>query len=188
VISRAVVQVALAVSLLALGAASCVSIPDVNRTTTILTPDYDTFAGDKNNAGVHSFLEHRCGTLDCHGQVGRPFRLFSQDGLRAVNDGGLIVSGDNIPDTPGEIYSNYVSAIGLQPEEMSRVVAGDDPVTDLLLITKPTALETHKGGEVITVGDVSYRCLTTWLTLTPKASAADRATNEADCNAAAMIP
>ncbi len=157
--------------------ASCASIPDTTRVTTVLTPDYASFAGDATNAGVHTFLENRCGTLDCHGQVGRAFRLFSRYGLRP-GDSGLVTGGQ--PDTIEEIYSNYVSAVGLQPEELSRVVAGDDPPTDLLLVTKPTAMETHKGGAVISVGDDAYTCLTSWLS--------ERTANAAACNAAAMVP
>jgi hypothetical protein len=186
VIARALSRVALGTALVVAGSGSCAPVPDNTRVTTILTPDYDAFAGNAMNAGVHTFLERRCGTLDCHGQVGRPFRLFSQNGLRANNDSG-VVSGDQ-PDTPQEVYSNYLSAVGLQPEEMSRVVAGDDPVTDLLLVTKPTAMETHKGGQVISVGDTSYVCLTGWLMLLPEANAGERAALAAVCNQAAMVP
>lgn len=184
--SKAASRVVAALALVAFGAVSCVSIPDTSRTTDVVTPDYKTFAGDAKNSGVHAFLEHRCGTLDCHGQVGRAFRLFGQNGLRANNDAG-IVNGDQ-PDTQQEIYSNYLAAIGLQPEETSRVVAGDDRVTDLLLVTKPTAMETHKGGQVISVGDVSYVCLTSWLTLLPEANATDRQMVADACNQAAMVP
>jgi hypothetical protein len=176
--------VSLAVVAAAVG--SCAPTPDTSQMTTITTPDYLAWEGSKTNPGVHTFLEKRCGTLDCHGQVGRPFRLFSQDGLRATNDSG-IVSGVQ-PDTPSEIYSNYLAAIGLQPEEMSRVVSGQDPPTELLLVTKPTMMETHKGGQVIVPGDVSYRCLTTWLTFNEPVTAEERQTNEADCVAAAAIP
>lgn len=175
----------------ALAGGSCAPTPDTMGVTTIFAPDYGPFEGGSTdggatNAGVHSFLERRCGTLDCHGQVGRPFRLFSMNGLRAANDSGIVVGLQ--PDTPDEIYSNYLSAIGLQPEETSRVVSGEDPVTDLLLVTKPTALETHKGGQVISIGDVSYVCLTTWLTLRRSGTAAERQVNIDACNQAAMVP
>jgi len=182
--------VALAAGLVALGtlgAVSCAATPDTDAETVILTPDYATFAGSGMNLGVHTFLEHRCGTLDCHGQVGRPFRLFSQNGLRAANDAGIESGGG--PDTPGEVYSNYLSAIGLQPELMSQVVAGDLPLsqieTTLLLVAKPLDLQVHKGGQQISVGDVSFDCLTGWLTLLPKANA--DAVNTA-CNKAGVIP
>ena len=185
-ISRTFSRAVLAATLVAFGSGSCASIPETTRVTTVLTPDYEAFAGNATNLGVHTFLERRCGTLDCHGQVGRPFRLFSQRGLRATNDAG-IVSGLS-PDTPQEVYSNYLAAVGLQPEEMSRVVGGDDPVTDLLLVTKPTAMESHKGGQVISVGDVSYVCLTGWLMLLPQANASQRQALATVCNQAAMVP
>ncbi len=175
----------------AVAGGSCAPTPDTMAVTTIFAPDYGPFEGGTpdggaTNAGVHTFLERRCGTLDCHGQVGRPFRLFSMNGLRAANDSGIVVGLQ--PDTPDEIYSNYLSAVGLQPEETSRVVSGEDPVTDLLLVTKPTALETHKGGQVISIGDVSYVCLTTWLTLRRSGTAAERQVNIDACNQAAMVP
>jgi hypothetical protein len=169
--------------------ASCAPTPDTTAATTILTPDFNEFAGSTSDAatdpGVHVFLERRCGTLDCHGQVGRPFRLFSQDGLRPA-DAGLVSGG--APDTPAEVYSNYLSAIGLQPEETSRVVAGDDPPTDLLLVIKPTGLATHKGGTVFNVNDVSYDCLTGWLTSNSPPTAMQRQTVAMNCAAAALIP
>ena len=179
--------VALAASFVVFGLGSCAATPDTSQETVILTPDYETFAGKGKDVGVHIFLERRCGTLDCHGQVGRPFRLFSQYGLRASFDGGVdagYVTGGE-PDTAQEIYSNYLAAIGLQPEETSRVVAGDDPPTDLLLVAKPLDLQVHKGGQQISMGDVSYKCLTLWLTLEPHAS---RDAVNAACNAAALIP
>jgi hypothetical protein len=184
---RTLSLVAVAAGVVALGAVSCAATPDVSQETVILTPDYATFAGSGMNVGVHTFLEHRCGTLDCHGQVGRPFRLFSQDGLRAANDAGIESGG--APDTPGEVYANYLSAIGLQPELISQIVAGDVPLSqiddDLLLVAKPLDLQVHKGGQQISVGDVSYDCLTGWLTLLPHQGAG--AVN-ASCNKAGVIP
>jgi hypothetical protein len=174
----------------AVGVGSCAPAPDTSQLTKITTPDYLAWEGKgtTDNPGVHTFLEKRCGTLDCHGQLGRPFRLFSQNGLRAVSDAGDVSGG--APDTADEIYTNYLSAIGLQPEEMSRVVSGDDPPTDLLLVAKPTEYmgTTHKGGQVINVGDVSYNCLVTWLTFTEPVTAEERATDAMYCAAAAAIP
>jgi hypothetical protein len=161
---------------------SCSPTPDTTAATTLLTPDFGEFAGSTTDAstdpGVHTYLEKRCGTLDCHGQVGRPFRLFSQDGLRAA-DAGLI-SGVQ-PDTPSEVYSNYLSAVGLQPEEMSQVVAGDAPPTDLLLVQKPTGMVTHKGGTVIAVGDPAYNCLVDWLSSNSPPTSAQRQTDATAC-------
>jgi len=161
---------------------SCASIPDSARYSELdpgaTLPDYTKFAGSgATNAGVHVFLEKQCGTLDCHGQVGRPFRLFGQFGLRAANDAGLIAGGG--PDSPSEVYANYVALVGLQPEETARVVVGLDPPTSLLVVAKPRGLESHKGGIRFNEGDDEDVCLTGWLS------------NQFDpqtCNNAAQLP
>jgi hypothetical protein len=139
----------------------CAATPDTRSNTAILAPDFNEFAGDASNPGVHAFLERRCGTLDCHGQTGHAFRLYGSGGLRLANDAGL-VSGEG-PDTPEEILANYQSLVGLQPEEMSRVVAGLDPPIDLLVVAKPLGLQTHKGGQELATGDSGDACLESWL-------------------------
>ncbi|HXN34286.1 MAG TPA: hypothetical protein VN894_20635 [Polyangiaceae bacterium] len=126
---------------------------------TITTPDFSAFA--TNAGGVHTFLERRCGTLDCHGQTGRPFRLFSMGGLRLPNDAGLL-SGMGA-DSAMEIYANYQSLVGLQPELTTAVVDGSEPPTVLLVVAKPLALQTHKGGPVLARGDSGDLCLESWL-------------------------
>ena len=35
---------------------------------------------------VSPVLEKRCGTLDCHGQLGRPLKFYSQNGLRLFTE------------------------------------------------------------------------------------------------------
>jgi hypothetical protein len=125
----------------------------------IKAPDFAQFADD--TMGVHRFLERRCGTLDCHGQTGRPFRLFSMGGLRLLNDSG-VVSGLGA-DSPEEVYANYQALVGLQPEETSKVVSGLEPPTTLLVLAKPLALQTHKGGAELAPGDPGDLCLESWL-------------------------
>lgn len=148
-------------AVLAFAASHCATTPDATADVQVSAPDFNEFVGDANNPGVHAFLERRCGTLDCHGQVGRAFRLYSAGGLRMPNDAGLISGGG--PDTPAELLANYQSLIGLQPEEMSRVVAHDDPPTSLLVVAKPLALQTHKGGQALATGDSGDACLESWL-------------------------
>ena len=122
----------------------------------IVAPDQGEFTT------VSPVFEQRCGTLDCHGQVGRPLRIYSGLGLRLPNDAG---------DLPGmgattmdEIADNYFSVIGLEPEEMSRVVAYEDPPRTLLILAKPLLLEAHKGGQQIAPsGDPAEACITSWL-------------------------
>lgn len=165
------------VASLAAGALSffaCASVPDETRYTQILAPDPAQF-----QAGVSFFLERRCGTLDCHGQPGRPLRIYGARGLRKQNDASLTpISGDTSIE---EIAANYRSVIGLEPEAMSRVVAADGQLPErLLIIRKPIDIgeggERHKGGPVISRGSDGYLCLTSWLS---------NRTNVAKCTAAA---
>ena len=83
--------------------------------------------------------------------------------MRLPNDAG------NTPGTsattPDEIAANYSPVIGLEPEEMSRVVAGSriTPRT-LLILAKPLMLEAHKGGPAIApTGDPAETCITSWI-------------------------
>ncbi len=148
-------------ALLTLATNGCTATPDPTAEVLVLAPDFGGFAGDANDPGVHAFLERRCGTLDCHGQSGRAFRLYSSGGLRMPNDAGLVSGGG--PDTPEEIRANYQSLVGLQPEETGRVLAHLDPPTALLVVAKPLALQTHKGGQELAVGDTGDACLESWL-------------------------
>lgn len=162
---------------------ACSATPGSPGSVGLVGPAYDQFVGGgANGPGVHVFLENQCGTLDCHGQTGRPLRLYSVDGLRAPNDAGLLTGVG--AETSAELYSNYLATISIQPEEMDRVVSGQDPPTALLLVTKPMGLERHKGGTRILIGDPMYRCLTSWL-LAPSG----QATFDADaCTQAAALP
>jgi hypothetical protein len=145
---------------LVLGGTSCASAPDSHRFTAILQPDYATYA-----ANVDAYVARRCGTLDCHGQPGRAYRLYGFAGFRLLgaDGGGALVTGQQ-PTTPDEVRANYQAAISLEPEEMSRVMAtqGADPNT-LLLLRKPLKLERHKGGPAMSVDDSGYRCVVAWL-------------------------
>jgi len=148
---------------------ACASVPDETRYTRIAQPDATAFQGP-GNLGVSYFLERRCGTLDCHGQVGRALRVYGRDGLRLPNDAGITpLSGDT---TPAEIAANYRAVVALEPEQMSRVVAGGEDPETLLLLKKPLDIKfggvQHKGGPVIAAGhaDPGYQCLTSWLTNT----------------------
>ena len=193
--SRASVYLACVVAMATgLLAASCASVPDPSRYTVIQQPSFTEFggmlAGDTsgNNAGVHTFLENQCGTLDCHGQEGRPFRLYSANGLRAANDAGL-VSGSG-GDTEVEVYANFLSAIGLEPEQMSAVVLGQAIPRTLLLVAKPLGLEHHKGGVRIEENDNTGfdGCLEGWLADTAAVANGQGSTFSASqCMAAAAV-
>jgi hypothetical protein len=140
------------------GCASGLDYPDGGlRVTTILAPDQLQF-----EKSVSPFLERKCASLDCHGQVGRPLRLYSGLALRLpLAEGGVAQPG--VGDTTGEERAaNYRAAIGLEPEQMSRAVAGVVPPRKLLLLQKPLGIG-HKGGPAIAPQSPGETCLTTWI-------------------------
>jgi hypothetical protein len=170
-ISRRLLRTAAAAalaSLASLAGAACIT-PDVTAITEVDAPSYDDFKGAKitaTQAPVSRLLERRCGTLDCHGQVGRPMRIYGQLGLRfadgdAANQPGLQ------PTTETEYEANYQAVIALEPETMTQVYEGNLPPEALMLLRKPLQLERHKGGAVFVTGDDAYTCLRSWLESAP---------------------
>lgn len=153
-----VLVLASASALLTGGTISCASPPDSGRVTEIIQPDYPIY-----RQYVDAYLQRRCGTLDCHGQSGRAYRLYGFAGFRLYNVDAGLVSGQQ-PTTEDEIRANYQAAIALEPEEMSRVIArqGQDP-NSLLLLRKPLKLERHKGGPAMAEDDDGYKCVVAWL-------------------------
>lgn len=140
---------------------------DPNATTELYLPDYDVY-----KTQVHPFLNKQCGTLDCHGQVGRPFRNYGSRGLRLFDKEARLVPGgaDTVEE---EFRASYESIIGLEPEATRRVVAGDQDAFTLLIMRKPAgsapgqdpskAGERHKGGNIGTNGGSALNCLYAWL-------------------------
>jgi hypothetical protein len=115
---------------------------------------------------VADYMDHRCGTLDCHGQVGRNLRIWGCEGMR--------LDPTDIPQcsrqlggratTPAEHQATYRSLVGLEPAVMSTVVAGHGENPELLtFVRKARGTETHKGGALITPGDAQDNCITSWL-------------------------
>jgi len=143
---------------------SCSNTPDPDQLTVALTPDFDTYV-----THVDGYLTRRCGTLDCHGQPGRAYRIYSARGFRlpTLLDGSL-VSGEQATD-PEERRANFQALVGIEPEEMSRFVAANAPPEDteapkrLLFIRKSLKLERHKGGAQMAEDDPGYRCVVAWL-------------------------
>jgi hypothetical protein len=148
--------------------AACAATPSTSETTTIYTSAnaYRDFAGYGTtngvpNAGVQGMLATKCATLDCHGSVGRSLRIFSTNGLRLADDAGNVPGG--LATTPEEIFANFTSTISVQPEQTSKVFAGQEDPHALILLRKPLGLERHKGGQVLASNDNGDRCLTSWL-------------------------
>jgi len=116
-------------------------------------------------ASVSPFMEKRCGALDCHGQVGRPLRLYSQFGLRMK--AGPNDTRDTSPTTDAELTANYFATVGLEPEDIRDSLLSQGAFNDFLLLKKPLSLEgggvRHKGGPVLRGGDAGFDCLYSWI-------------------------
>lgn len=130
-------------------------------------PDRQSFV-DNN---VSLFMEQRCGSLDCHGQAGRPLRIYSQWGLRLrAREDGLR---DNSQTTEEERTENYLAVVGLEPETLSECfeTKGEaESIATFQLLKKPLGEENggirHKGGPVLrqTPSDPGWNCLFGWVT------------------------
>jgi hypothetical protein len=135
---------------------ACVPAPVSNSSTehALAAPARDGFPR------VADALVATCGTLDCHGQLGRNLRLYGNHGLRLArtdDPGGA-------PTTAEEYDASYWSVIGLEPETLDEVVRahGADPER-LSLVRKPRGTERHKGGTLMQAGDALDRCLRSWI-------------------------
>ena len=136
------------------------SSPDSASISQLALPDRGDF-----KAAVSPFMEKRCGALDCHGQIGRPLRLYSQFGLRQKR--GPNGTRDTSPTTADELTANSFSTVGLEPEAISSSLVSQGAFNDFLLLKKPLSLEgggvRHKGGPVLRSGDAGFDCLYSWI-------------------------
>jgi hypothetical protein len=158
-------------ALLLLGVVGCLEAPGPRATS---CPDGAIFASE-----VMLVIERRCGSLDCHGSIARPMRVYSQTGLRYVDivkDGTAQYNDPNAAEksgtypgfkkatTPAESQETLRSICGLEPERMTQVVLGQEADPErLLLLSKPLELERHKGGKVISKGSPDYNCILSWM-------------------------
>jgi hypothetical protein len=183
--ARLLASVVMAVSSFAASTSCVILNPDGGAVTTIVPPP-----GGAAFKPVGLFFNHRCGSLDCHGEAGRNFRVYGKEGLRlSPTDfpGGS-------PTTAAELDATYQSAVTLEPEIMNDVVAecGQSPAScapgaaaplpqqQLTLYRKPLGIESHKGGTVIQMGDDQDTCLSSWSTGTVDTTACGNAANPAD--------
>ena len=120
---------------------------------------------------VSLVLERRCGTLDCHGALARPLKIYSGNGLRLatleeIGDAGVAQENETIPGgratSPEEFEANWRSVCGLEPEKTLRVVTGEIPPEDLMVLRKPLLLEEHKGAQLFLEGDPGATCVSCW--------------------------
>jgi hypothetical protein len=145
--------------------ASCSSVN--NQGIGVYAPPFSTEGFDP----FGNFLIHRCGTLDCHGQSGRNFRVWGCDGMRLDSEQASTCT----PDPAGggattleEYLATYRSLVGLEPQEISVVFAGCQGQTSadggaayppsaschpeyLTFVRKARGTEAHKGGQLICI-------------------------------------
>ena len=158
-LKRAFLLSAASVAIAAATVLACASTPDTDRVTDVIVPDFDTYVQH-----VDAYLTRRCGSLDCHGQPGRAYRVYSREGYRlyTIQEGGL-VSGQQ-PTQPEEQRANFQALVSIEPEEMTRLMArqGENPNL-LLFLRKALKIERHKGGPAMAEDDPGYRCVVAWL-------------------------
>lgn len=157
-------RVAIGVWIAALGgvAGSSACSVDSSAISPVVLPNRDQFM---EAGGVSEFMEQRCGALDCHGQIGRPLRLYSARGLRMKDGegGARDISGT----TNAERLANYFSVVGLEPEDITSSRLSEGAYTDFLLLKKPLGIDQggvrHKGGSVLRSTDPGFDCIALWI-------------------------
>jgi hypothetical protein len=119
------------------------------------------------------YLDHRCGSLDCHGQPGRNLRIWGCEGMRLagmVPVCSKVINGQPIPGggrtTVAEHEATYRSLVGLEPQVMTQVFDGcNGQLVEagvglyppgpschpelLTFVQKARGAEAHKGGQLI---------------------------------------
>lgn len=121
----------------------------------LLTPSAASFPS------VADALQPSCGTLDCHGQMGRNLRLFGARGLR-LDPHHHSAEGTT---TDAEYTASFRSLTGLEPETLDAVVRrGGEGAEELTLLRKANGNERHRGGVQLLPGDPLDDCLRSWLT------------------------
>lgn len=139
-------------------------------------------AADDQFGPVADFLDHRCGSLDCHGQIGRNFRVWGCEGMR-LDPGDYpqcspVAPLDGRLTTADEHLETYRSLVGLEPAVMSYVISTHAQNPELLtFVRKARGEESHKGGKLITPGDPQDLCIIGWLTGDTDAGTCQTATN-----------
>jgi hypothetical protein len=144
----------------ACAAAGCSTAPSDARIVLALPHSSEAAFGP-----VADYLDHRCGSLDCHGNVARNLRIWGCEGMRlSPTDAPICNRLGGKKTTPMEHTATYESLVGLEPTAMSAVVLdnGQDPQL-LTFVRKARGQESHKGGALIVLGDDQDRCITSWL-------------------------
>jgi hypothetical protein len=147
--------VCLALGFAAAAVAACSDTPDGTEKVTAGPIDAADFPL------VDPVFERHCGSLDCHGSVATPMRIYSANGLRMANEAGTTPG--NGATTQVEITANYDSIISIEPEKITDVAKNKGDPYSLLILKKPLTIESHKGGKAISKGDDAETCISSWI-------------------------
>ena len=113
---------------------------------------------------VSLLLDHRCGSLDCHGARTRNLQIYGCEGVRLGDASPGCRNASGTDTTADEHDATYRSLVTLEPAVMSAVVQGHGAHPELLtFVRKARGTEAHKGGTLITPGDDQDVCITSWL-------------------------
>ena len=151
---------AVAAAIIAVG---CAFAPSDERMG-LVAPDLGQF----ETAGVGDYMDHRCGSLDCHGQATRNMVLWGCSGLRIdPNETGLAPgcrASGGINTQTDEYEASYRSIVALEPAVMTAVINGGGADPEMLtFIRKARGWDAHKGGALVVPGDDQDKCMTSWL-------------------------
>jgi hypothetical protein len=178
---------AVAAAALLIVAASCGG--NYDKPTILLCPSEPEVTNDDLRA-VSGVFEKRCGTLDCHGDIARPLKIYGQNGLRHFTDVELAdpnvavdagtIPGGSAGTTDEELALNQRSICGVEPERTAAVLNGNLAPEDLLILRKPLTVEDHKGAQLfIAKSDPGAVCIISWL---------NRAVDRTSCTEAVQAP
>ena len=113
---------------------------------------------------VSALLDHRCGSLDCHGSRTRNLQIYGCEGLRLGDASPGCRASSGTDTSVDEHEATFRSLVALEPAVMSAVVQGGGAHPELLtFVRKARGTEAHKGGVLITPGDDQDVCISSWL-------------------------
>jgi hypothetical protein len=149
--------VGILIALVAITMAACIAQPEAR--IGIQGPDRAQFEP------VQRLLDHRCGSLDCHGQVGRNLRIWGCEGMRLdAMDTPYCRRTGGTDTTAAEYDATYRSLVGLEPAVMTAVIVGKGVHPEwLTFVRKARGDESHKGGALWSPGDLQDQCVASWL-------------------------
>lgn len=150
------------------GACAVLALSCSSTTNTRIGIDAPPFS-EQSFGPLGNYLDHRCGSLDCHGQPGRNLRIWGCEGMRL--DAGMVpVCNLTVPGggrtTVAEHQATYRSLVGLEPQVITEVYNGCNGQVDdagvalyppgsschpelLTFVQKARGVEAHKGGQLI---------------------------------------